>query len=140
MTLRYQQQRKRRKILMMRNEKKITLFVGILVMLGFFLRGWYVEYHFKKNGILLKAKTIEWVTKASYGLDLSYSFVYNGKEIIESNAFGKFSGNRKFEYKLFPVMYDPEFKSSQLLIQPSDFKRFGISFPDSLNWVLDYLK
>jgi hypothetical protein len=40
----------------------------------------------------------------------------------------------------FPFVYnvnDPD--QNRVLIEPSDFKKFGISFPDSLAWLKDYI-
>jgi hypothetical protein len=46
-----------------------------------------------------------------------------------------------FIFKTFPVAYSPSNPSnSQLLIRPKDFEHFGVSFPDSLAWVLKFIK
>jgi hypothetical protein len=74
------------------------------------------------------------------GLNLNYEFYYNGKKILGSDAFNKFRGNQDFVNRNFPVMYEPKLGSAKLLVEPSDFKRFGLPFPDSLKWVLNYLK
>ena len=74
-------------------------------------------------------------------MDLKYEFYYKGEKINGANAFEPFRGNPDFENKNFPVMYYPGLGGhTQLLIKPSDFKKFGLSFPDSLKWVLSYLK
>ncbi len=42
-----------------------------------------------------------------------------------------------FLNKHFPIAIDPENPSNnKILITPDEFKAFGYSFPDSLNWVL----
>lgn len=39
----------------------------------------------------------------------------------------------------FPAVYYPQNpKVSSIMIIPKDFARYGYSFPDSLNWVLQY--
>jgi hypothetical protein len=94
-----------------------------------------------KNGILLNAKTTNWAVGAEVSLDLKYEFYFNGEKIIGANAFEPFRGNSDFVGRWFPVMYLPSLGGhSQLLVRPSDFKTFNLPFPDSLNWVLPYLK
>lgn len=117
----------------------VVAIIIAIVLIGFYLWGSWANYELEKNGILLNATTSHWV----YGTKtrgLEYVFFYKGKEITYDNPFEKFVGDKDFENKNFPVMYDPKSGSSQLLIEPSDFKRFKLSFPDSLNWVLKYIK
>lgn len=121
------------------NNKRITVIAIILVMIGIFLWGKYDDIMLEKRGVLINAKTNEWVIGAKMSLGLQYEFYYNGKKITSDNSFGSFSGNKHFENKYFPVIYNPKSGSSQLLIEPSDFERFNLSFPDSLKWVLHYI-
>ena len=74
------------------------------------------------------------------GMNLRYEFYYKNEKRTGSNSFGKIRGVVDFENKSFPVMHEPKLGVSQLLIEPLDFKRFNLSFPDSLNWVLPYLR
>jgi len=93
------------------------------------------------NGILLNAKTLEWGSGSKMSLTLKYEFYYKGEKIIRSNAFGPIRGNDDFVGRYFPVMYSPNLGGqSQLLITPDDFIRFNLPYPDSLKWVLVYLK
>lgn len=111
----------------------------VIFLFGFYLWGFLAENELDKRGILLNAKTSHWV----YGTKtrgLEYIFYYKGGKITSNNPFEKFVGNKDFEDKNFPVIYDPKFGSSQLLIEPSNFERFNLPFPDSLKWVLKYLK
>jgi hypothetical protein len=94
-----------------------------------------------KHGILLNAKTTNWASGAKMSLDLKYEFYYKGKKINGASPFNTFRGNPDFENRSFPVMYYPGLGGhSQLLIEPEDFKKFDLPFPDSLKWVLPYLK
>ena len=93
----------------------------------------------ENDGILLNARTTEWIYGANISMDLRYEFYYKGKKITGSNATGNYRGNQNFVDKYFPVMYDPEYGSSELLVQPANFKKYNIPFPDSLRWVLEYL-
>lgn len=117
-----------------------SFYITILLMAICFAFILIVKSRLKSNGILLNAKTTNWASGAKMSLDLKYEFYYKGEKIIGANAFGPFRGNPDFENRFFPVMYYPGLGGhSQLLIMPSDFKSFNLSFPDSLKWVLKYL-
>ncbi len=43
--------------------------------------------------------------------------------------------------KEFPIIIDSlNVSNSYILVSPSDFSRFNISFPDSLNWIKKYIR
>jgi hypothetical protein len=43
--------------------------------------------------------------------------------------------------RTFPVVYNPSNPSnSHLMLSPSDFRKWGYTFPDSLRWLLPYIK
>src|SRR5690606_5193877 len=119
--------------------RKVQLIAVIVIVFLIFLFIKLSEVYLNRTAILLNAKTTEWVSGAKMGMSLQYEFCYEGKKIVGNNSFGKIRGNIDFEGRYFPVMYDPIFRSSKLLIEPSDFKKFNLPFPDSLNWVLPYL-
>lgn len=76
---------------------------------------------------------------------LSYTFSvdgknYNAQSTYFSTEISYFDGVKFFVGKKFPVMYYPQNPSNaSILITPKNFTRWGYSFPDSLNWVLQYL-
>lgn len=119
--------------------KKITLFIIVIVFIFILIYIKTSENNLIKKGELCNAKTIEWVSGAKMGLSLQYEFMYKKTKLTRSNAFGSIRGNKDFENRYFPVIYDPESGISQLLIEPSDYERFNLKFPDSLKWVLPYL-
>lgn len=48
---------------------------------------------------------------------------------------------RDFQGKSFPIIYYPQNPEyNHVLISPVDFKKYNMKFPDSLNWVKDYLR
>ena len=95
----------------------------------------------RRHGILLNAKTTNWASGAKLSLDLKYEFYYKGEKLVGANGFKHFRGNPDFVNRYFPVMYNPGWGGhSQLLIVPEDFEKFNLPFPDSLEWVLPYLK
>ena len=119
-------------------KRKLTLFIIVIIFLLLLLFIKISEVNLVNHGILLNAKTTEWGVSAKMGLDLNYEFYYKGEKNIRSNAFGSIRGNTAFCNKYFPVMYDPKLGTTQLLIEPSDFREFNLPFPDSLKWVLKY--
>ena len=120
--------------------KKSTLVFVIIIFLLIVGSIVFMQNRFTKNGKLMNAETLGWIYTSNVTLNLQYEFYYNGTKVVRSNAFNKLMGNDHFVHRFFPVMYDPDTKLSQLLIQPSDFKRFHLGFPDSLQWVLKFLK
>jgi hypothetical protein len=99
------------------------------------------KYRLKSNGLLMNARTTSWASTPNVGMVLKYEFYFQGKWISGANSMEPFRGNPNFINRYFPVMYYPEMAGqSQLLVRPSDFKDFNISYPDSLKWVLPYLK
>ena len=98
------------------------------------------EKSLSKHGILLNAKTIEWTFHSNNTVDLRYQFTYNREKVVDNNATGVYSGKNEFIGKYFPVIYDPILKMSELLVTPSDFKKYNLLYPDSLRWVLPFLK
>jgi hypothetical protein len=69
----------------------------------------------------------------------------NGKEYKSSSHYSTTDitteGLKQLIDKSFPAVYNPSYPSnSHLMLLPKDFKMWGYSFPDSLNWLLAYIK
>jgi hypothetical protein len=121
-------------------KKKITILIILLFFIVVFIFIHYMDKRIEQKGILLNAMTTEWVGRVNMGIHLQYEFFYNGKKIIGERGFKNVRGNQDFQRKSFPVMYDPKFGSSQLLVEPADFNEFNLPYPDSLKWVLKYIQ
>ena len=75
----------------------------------------------------------------------NWAFSLNYTYKIDSNLYVRKSSHtvsgkylKDYMYKYFPVVYSTKNPGkSILLVTPADFKRWGIQFPDSLNWVRD---
>lgn len=91
----------------------------------------------RENGILMNAELIDVVTTYRGTPKYQYKFYYKGKFYIENDASGVQKLNI-FIGKTFPIIYSPKSNRSHLLMTPADFEKFGIPFPDSLRWVLEY--
>lgn len=120
------------------NTSFYVVLVVIAIVIIFILIG---KKELQTQGILLNAKTTNWASSSYMGMDLKYEFYYKGEKLSGANAFNKFRGDPDFVDHYYPVMYYPGLGGhSQLLIEPEDFKEYNIPFPDSLKWVLPYLK
>lgn len=110
------------------------LFIGVVV-----LRNW-TQDDLKKNGVLVKAKIVlvNFGGKGSNG-GFQCKFDYKGKTIEHASPSTVKSGKYNFIGKSFPGMYSPGTGTFEILITPTDFEKFNIPFPDSLNWVMEYV-
>jgi hypothetical protein len=78
---------------------------------------------------------------SGYFLDYSFqlqSKIYSGST-AERNIIN--SGGSTFVGKFFPVMYSSKNPSnSKLMVTPKDFEDYHYEYPDSLKWMLQYLR
>ena len=76
---------------------------------------------------------------------IDFKFVLNGVQIkgssvILTSEIPTEDLKNFFTGKAFPVLYDPKQPTnSTMLIIPKDFNRYNYSFPDSLQWVYNYM-
>jgi hypothetical protein len=124
----------------MRKQDKIAvviiLFIGILSVLFLVYR----NKQLKSDGVIVYGTIIGHGHSAkSPVLEFKYSFAYEGK-IHESWSDARVDYSSDFIGKTFPVKYSPKLGSGEMLITPRDFAKYGLLFPDSLKWVLPYLK
>jgi hypothetical protein len=124
---------------MKKNNKYRPIFIIAGLFLIMVILGRYLHNRLGNEGVLCHGTTLEWAF-GSGGLTLKYEFTYQGKKHYSDDPTGKIMGNIEFLNRNFPVMYDPKTGLSQILIQPSDFKKYGLEYPDSLKWVLPYFK
>lgn len=80
----------------------------------------------------------EWGSRA--GVTLHYNFKLDDERF---NGSKKLPIAKQFAYlfkgKNFPVAFNTKDPSlSILLVNPKDFGKYGLEFPDSLNWVKEY--
>lgn len=97
--------------------------------------------HIFTNGRVTECR---FVLRSGGKISLEYEYKIGGilkydskltNEITERNC------NEHFIGKTFPVIYHPEDQSlSRMLFSPDDFEYIKTIFPDSLQWVVKYLK
>lgn len=121
------------------------VFISVCILVYAFVRKNTLE----KNPQLGVAVTYDYSVNGrgnAGGLNIEYAFNLNAKKYkatlaLTTYELSAYNCKNYFIGTSFPVVYDPSNPSnSLLLIRPKDFKRFGIPFPDSLNWVLRYLE
>ena len=122
----------------MKTKNFIILFVGVLFLISSCV---YDEIKQNKgNGTAqIIGNEIHYRNGAYF---LKYKYVIDGKTYYDETSNlvrGKYLDDYMFKY--FPIVYstkNPE--KSIILISPDDFERWGMEFPDSLNWVKDKLE
>lgn len=91
----------------------------------------------KRNGVIVTATIKGILTGSKAPSTFEYKFSYKGIEYIDNNNAGIRTKNL-FIGKTFPAIFSPVTENSQLLLTPEGFNEYGLKFPDSLNWVLEY--
>lgn len=68
-----------------------------------------------------------------------YTYTYDVKNKIYSGDFQALSGSDAFLDKKFLVAYDSiNPQNNYILVFPRNFQELGLTFPDSLRWVIQY--
>ncbi|MFT3682280.1 MAG: hypothetical protein QM791_18550 [Ferruginibacter sp.] len=123
----------------LKGRRKTLVTIVILVAVVFIYHN-LLWLDLKCNGVITTGllKATSYHSKSSL-IDFEYSYEHNG-EVCNSS----FSSPQK-DYsiligKSFPVLVSSLTKKSTMLIIPNHFKKFNIPFPDSLKWVLQYVK
>lgn len=117
--------------------------IGTIIIVILFIGGviWRnsIQSDLKQNGIIVQTKII----RVNFGGKVSGGFEclinYNGEQKERPSVSSIKSGRFNFVGKTFPGMYSTKTNTLEVLIAPADFKKFDIPFPDSLNWVLQYI-
>ena len=81
--------------------------------------------------------------RGNWGPGINYVYVVNGRSISGSGSNHELMYSaHDLENHSFPVVYEETWFGyiDFLLITPRDFAYYGYAFPDSLRWVLKYMK
>jgi hypothetical protein len=81
--------------------------------------------------------------KGNPGYWVDYYIVKGGKKFRGASHFNegqiRFNGLQQLVGRYMPVVYNPDDpRISYLLVLPEDFKRYDLSYPDSLAWLQEY--
>ena len=128
-----------------------TLIIGVFVLLLPLIIGHFNHNKFKKklmeNSIIVSGKITGFDKTYKRADALNYYFEYNGENYTTySSSSGKPSDYDNIKLfvinRTFPVLINknnPQ-EYSKLLVVPEDFQEYGLQFPDSLKWILKYIK
>jgi hypothetical protein len=117
----------------------MVMILGVVLFIGLIMWRKEKQDDLKMNGVIVQAQIIRILAGGKTGGGFQCLFKYNDKKIMRSSPCSFQGGKLDFLGKTFPAMYAPNTNTLEILIAPEDFKKFNISFPDSLHWVLDYV-
>jgi hypothetical protein len=127
-------------------EANIKTTIGLIIILAFTVliyTGLRKQNRLVVHGKLAVGMVIGEARTYRGGLELEYKFRV-GKETYTKvgSAIDLYViAGRDFQGKTFPVLYDPEHpNNNHILVSPKDFDSFNMKFPDSLNWVKNYVR
>lgn len=123
--------------------KKIIYAFLIGLFIFFLIRSWYKKEDLLKHKHQSIAKIIGYKISYRGGLNLIYVFKVDGRQYKSFDGEPDIGGRNGvfFLNKYFPVIYNYNNPgNNKLLLNPIEFKRYDIPFPDSLNWVLEYIR
>ncbi len=125
----------------------ISIIIIITIGLIIYLTGKKSGDNYKKNILNKPTLTTGIITnvelKGRLGNFVEYHFDFNRNTIYSNgNAHNEYAPLKNFIVnKQFPVIFssvNPNY--NMILILPEDFKEYNVPFPDSLKWVLQYVK
>lgn len=134
------------------NKRKMNLVLGILFIvffLGYIMYALARRHNLEQNhriGVAIPYDCSSNGRGNGGGLDIEFRVTidkkeYRGTMALTTRELSEYDCRNYFIGRSFPVAYLPSNPSNAiLLIRPKDFSRFGTSFPDSLSWVLKYLR
>lgn len=95
------------------------------------------------NSKILKARVIdtEYSGNRNNSLKIIIKYEYLNTEYKTEEVKYQLETYTPIINKEFPIIVDSlNAKNSYILISPSDFSKFQLSFPDSLNWIKKYIR
>jgi hypothetical protein len=124
---------------MFRKRKSLIILAIALLILGAAIgyRVWK-RGELKRNGVLLTGRIVSHQTGTKSQWWFNYEFRYEGKVYNKDKSVDVLR-LRTFIGKSFPVIFSFQSEQSEMLITPKDFEIYDLPYPDSLNWVKEYV-
>jgi|GEM_PF-5798570 len=119
------------------------IILGVSILYGsFFKKDYRIDLKKKNTEIGIGKITREYIPTKSMSHSLTYKFDYAGKQFSKGrNITGVLNSPHRFVNKFFPVVFSKDDPAeSAILITPDDFAFFDRDFPDSLSWVIQWVK
>jgi hypothetical protein len=121
--------------------------IPYIIILGFviaFFRSCGSEEQLMKNYTFTNGTVLRFSPDyRGAGGGITYEFVVNGKTYENKSLYAPIYSSKGYFFvgRSFPVAYDStDVNNNTILILPMDFKEFHISFPDSLEWIREYIR
>ena len=123
---------------------KITMIILIILAISFLIYSNYLDKSLRKNLISTKGIVTEVKYASKHGYQAYYTFDIRGR-LIESSInipnFKNDSNRHILTGRVFPVIVDSnDLTHSKMLFDSLSFINYGLTYPDSLKWLLPYLK
>lgn len=116
----------------------VSLFVIVLVLFGVWQTN-KEKKKYKENGVLTIGTVVKVEDDYKKRPYIHYIFNADSKTYNSESPYPEFKSNIETELidKKFPVIYIKDNPmESEIVISRAKFKRFGLSFPDSLSWTI----
>jgi hypothetical protein len=123
----------------MKNNSFIHVVVILLLFSAFVIARACNQAALKRDGVIVQVRILDAIAGGKSSGGFRCSFVYKGEKLERISPSSVMAGRYRFVGKTFPAMYLHKTRTLNILITPKDFKKFGLPFPDSLNWVLQKL-
>lgn len=123
-------------------KKYFSLFILVAVLFADYLDGLSGRNRIANNLAISTGYVYSTSIQHRGWVNLKYQFQVNEQSIAETKVMGVPSiHNKVFLDRSFPVVYSKKnSRLNELLVLPKDFKKYNISYPDSLVWVMKYLQ
>lgn len=126
--------------------KTVTVMIVLVLVLGIIIYQLMRNKILKEDGQIISGIVYDYShgTLKSPGVKFKYFFTVNNKKHYSTSTpynLNKELAANDFVNKTFPVLVDTaDITNSELLLSPSMFNKFGIPFPDSLQWTVNYFE
>jgi hypothetical protein len=125
----------------MQLSKTQNLVLGLIIMIAILVIGYSKGKDYtgkiRTNMQMANAQVIKSSMAHRGGVVIDYIFYYDNIEYQNQETLAIYSGLRDiFVNKSFPVVFSgTQPKYSQILLLPTDFQKYSLTYPDSLNWL-----
>jgi hypothetical protein len=124
---------------------KIVAILVLLSLIGIIMYSLYARKKIADKHMITRGNIIEceFLPRSGGRTGLKYRYSINS-EIFNSSStrieISEKTCDSFFVGRSFPILYNPDDKKlSTILLTPSDFKAYGLFFPDSLKWILKHV-
>ena len=125
----------------MKYPSKKSVIIWALIILIFILNHFAKLYDLKVNGVVGTCIITDYSSTHKSSSIFHYTFYFKGIKYTSTSEAG-ITNSSKFIGKYFPVIISKSFSyyNNRILVTPKHFNSVDIKYPDSLKWVLQYLK